>query len=131
MNAPLVIVIEASDELRRALEDTLGQRGYRVRGVPTEEAALEELRKAPVDLVIADLTTPFPSGADPLARLHEVSPALRSILLTVDEEDPAESWLDPNAERRHRHLRKPFALHQLVSLSRRMLAGSDDTSLRA
>lgn len=131
MSAPLILIIEASNELRHALEDTLGQRGYRVRSVTCHDEALECVRTSRFDLVIADQSAGDRRDETYLGRITEECPGVRTIILSSDALDPVEASLGRDPEPRRRYLRKPFALRELTTLTRSMLSESDGPPRRA
>jgi diguanylate cyclase (GGDEF)-like protein len=79
---PRVVVVD-DDRLNRELaRDALGA-SARVACCPSGEAALEELRREPADLVLSDLTMPGISGTGLLERLRREHPGTDFVLLTA------------------------------------------------
>lgn len=69
---PTVLVIEDSDQLRRAASATLRHQGYRVLEAGSGEEALSMARLHPVDLILLDLGLPDTRGAEVLRRLRQM-----------------------------------------------------------
>ena len=90
MARPVVVVVDAEDAGRQALARELeGRYGahYRIMSSASPEealAGLEQLRAegADVPLVLADQWMPARSGAQFLARVRELYPTARRVLLT-------------------------------------------------
>ncbi|HET9983198.1 MAG TPA: hybrid sensor histidine kinase/response regulator [Longimicrobiales bacterium] len=84
-----ILVVEGSPAQARALGAALEDAGYAARIAGSGEAALEELRRRPADLVLTDALMPGLSGYD-LCRLVGQEPALRDIpvVLLTSLSDP-------------------------------------------
>lgn len=129
MNTPVVLIVESSPELRRMLEESLTQRGYTVASAADVEEALQALRRAPADLVIAD--PPSRGGPEGLAMdaLHREFPRVPSIVVSPDTFDPS-VFMPPRAgEAPRRLLRRPFTLSELLALTRRLLPDAEEGPL--
>jgi signal transduction histidine kinase len=81
MTARLLIVDDEVAQMR-ALCDTLEDQGYQVHGCADGEAALLELRRAPFDLLLADLMMPGMNGIDLLRAALAIDPMLIGIIMT-------------------------------------------------
>lgn len=81
MTARLLIVDDEAAQMR-ALCDTLEDQGYEVHGCADGEAALLELRRAPYDLLLADLMMPGMNGIDLLRAALAIDPILVGIIMT-------------------------------------------------
>lgn len=60
--APFVLVVDDSVEMRQLVEDVLTERGYRVMTAPSAARALELLTSERPDLIVTDLLMPGMSG---------------------------------------------------------------------
>jgi CheY-like chemotaxis protein len=56
--------------------------GHAVKGAPGAEAALALIEKEPFDLIVVDYKMPHMNGFEFLEQARQISPALRSILIT-------------------------------------------------
>ncbi|HWH81548.1 MAG TPA: ATP-binding protein [Burkholderiaceae bacterium] len=79
--ARLLIVDDEAAQMQ-ALCDTLEEQGYEVVGCSNGEAALAALRRAPVDLLLADLMMPGMNGIDLLRAALALDPTLVGIIMT-------------------------------------------------
>jgi cyclic di-GMP phosphodiesterase len=120
-NAPRIFVVDDDEEIRRVLRRLLSPAGYVIEEFGTAEAALDQIRQQPPDLVLLDLRLPDRSG-------HEVLEAIRA--------DPATRLLPvvmltgyaTSAERARAQaegvtdfLAKPFSPHELLPRVRALL----------
>jgi diguanylate cyclase (GGDEF)-like protein len=80
---PRVVVVDDDRLNREIARDALGGSAQIV-VCPSGEAALEELRREPADLVLSDLTMPGISGTDLLERLRREHPGTDFVLLTAN-----------------------------------------------
>ena len=71
-------VQEAVDAVRRVLE----RRGYEVFGFTDEDAAIDHVTNHPVDLAILDIKLKKMDGVQVLAKLKEIQPSIKIIMLT-------------------------------------------------
>jgi DNA-binding NtrC family response regulator len=77
-----LLVVDDEVELMKALCDSLGEEGFRVKGTSEPAAALDELRRSDFDLLLSDLMMP---GMDGIALLREalgIDPNLIGIIMT-------------------------------------------------
>ena len=88
-----ILIVEDEPKVGFFLKESLESldRGYRVLHVDSGEAALAEIGRQPFELLVTDLRMPGMSGLDLLSRVHEMSPATRSILITAYGSDEVES----------------------------------------
>jgi signal transduction histidine kinase len=77
-----LLVVDDEVAHMRALCDTLEDEGYEVVGCTHGEAALVALRRAPADLLLADLMMPGMNGIDLLRAALEIDPMLVGIIMT-------------------------------------------------
>ena len=78
-----ILVVDDDDSLRRVTQVQLEQAGYAVTTAAGPEQALEELERAPFDLVLSDLKMPGMSGVELLRRVRELYPEIVFILVTA------------------------------------------------
>ena len=78
-----ILVVDDNDALRIVLVGLLKQAGYAARAVPSAERALDELTKAPVDLVLTDVRMPGMDGIALLSAIAKAEPDLPVIVLSA------------------------------------------------
>lgn len=117
-----VLVVEDKTAVVQALQRALSLPqggGYRVESCESAEAALERLHAVRFDLLISDLRLPGISGLELIERTHQISPGTRSVLITAfgspEVEEQARRLVDV-------YLPKPFSLHDLSRIVRRLLS---------
>jgi two-component system response regulator AtoC len=77
-----VLVAEDEEYVRASLEEVLRARGFDVGTASDVEAALRQLAKVPVDVVLADLRMPGGGGLELVKRAHVTSPGVPVVVLT-------------------------------------------------
>jgi PAS domain S-box-containing protein len=103
-----VLLVEDNPEVANASTGLLEQLGYSVRWVPDAAAALQEIEKNGIDLVVSDIVMPGRLDGLGLARtIKQKHPALR-ILLTTGYSEAAQ-----NVRTDFPILRKPYQMHEL------------------
>jgi DNA-binding NtrC family response regulator len=85
-NLPTVLVVEDDIPLRTALIAALSAEGYRAREAGDVGAALAEIARDAIDVVLSDIGMPG-NGYNLLAKVKETHPATPVILMTGIEED--------------------------------------------
>ncbi len=83
MARPQILIVEDDHDLREALVTTLELAKFRVREAASGEKALDELAKAPVDMVVSDVNMPGMSGHELLAEVLRLYPGLPMMLITA------------------------------------------------
>ena len=76
--APRVLLVEPGRSAMGVLARRLGEAGYRVAAAESAQAAVAELYRRPVDLVLAELAMPLMSGIE-LTRLIRDDSTLRDL----------------------------------------------------
>ena len=103
-----VLLVEDNPDVATASTGLLEQLGYSVRWVPDAEAALKELDRDGIDLVVTDIVMPGKIDGLGLARaIQQKHPGL-PILLATGYSEAAQ-----NARTDFSILRKPYQLHEL------------------
>jgi DNA-binding NtrC family response regulator len=77
-----ILIVDDDASLVEALTGLLDQAGYEVRSVETAEAALELVRREPVELALLDIRLGVASGLDLLPQLKVLRPEMSVIMLT-------------------------------------------------
>ncbi|HWI11587.1 MAG TPA: ATP-binding protein [Burkholderiaceae bacterium] len=77
-----LLIVDDEVAQMQALCDTLEEQGYEVVGCTNGEAALAAMRRAPVDLLLADLMMPGVNGIDLLRAALAIDPMLVGVIMT-------------------------------------------------
>lgn len=78
-----VLVVDDEAGLRTTLAANLELEGYEVVEASTAEAALEQLRARPFDVVVSDIRMPGMTGVELFRRVREERPGLPVLLMTA------------------------------------------------
>jgi two-component system KDP operon response regulator KdpE len=110
-----VLLVEDDDNLRRALALTLRARGHQIIDVATGGAAVTEVARRKLDVIILDLGLPDMDGVEVIRRIRQ-SGATPIIVLSArrDEADKVRA-LDAGADD---YLTKPFGVDELLARMR-------------
>lgn len=115
VRVPRVLVVEDQDDLRQLLKNLL-EPEYEVTTAPDGRAALDEITKAPPDLVVSDIMMPRLSGTE-LCRHMKSTPLLRAIpIILLTARVGSEVTMDAYAHGADDFVAKPF--HPQVLLAR-------------
>jgi DNA-binding NtrC family response regulator len=115
-----ILVIDDEPEIRSALSQFLGLKGYRVSAVGTGEAALRVLRTDPPHLVISDLQMEDTDGLVLIEQLKECLPSVPVMLLTGVAFDP-EVVRENLSKKVSSYMSKTASLQEIVTEVRRLL----------
>ena len=77
-----VLIVDDEVEFMETLVKRLRERKLAVSGVTSGEAALEQLKEAPFDIVVLDVKMPGMSGLDTLRIIKKSYPLVEVIMLT-------------------------------------------------
>ena len=116
--APLVLVIEDEEPIRRFLRASLTHAGYRVEEAALGEIGLRTAISGPPDLVILDLGLPDIDGQAVLKRLRDWYTGPIIVLSARDQEQQKVLALDSGADD---YLTKPFGMGELLARMRTAL----------
>ena len=83
MKKPLILLIDDDDSLRRVMEFSLTEAGYKVQTAASGEKGLVLFETCPFDAVITDITMPGMSGMDVIAKIHQRDEALPVLVITA------------------------------------------------
>ncbi len=109
-----ILLVEADDMVRKALQRTLESRGYRVlQAINGEEAVLLcRHHEGPIALLLSDISLPGLRGPDLARVVTDVRPFTRVLFLTAESEDAnVEAGLCPGC---WLLIRKPFRPRELA-----------------
>ena len=119
MNPSRILVVDDEPPIRRLLRAALVAQGYRVEEAADGEAALDFLKRNPVDLMILDLGLPGMDGLELVRRLRgQGSPLPIIILSSRDDEAGKVAALDLGADD---YVSKPFGMEELSARLRAAL----------
>ena len=119
-------MVDDDDSIRRVIEFTLQDEGYRVVTAADGLAGLDRLQAESVDVVITDVRMPEMDGVGFLARIKIMSPDLPVVLLTAHA--TIDSAVEAMKLGAFDYLTKPFGRDQLKSTVAKAL---DVAALRA
>jgi DNA-binding response OmpR family regulator len=115
---PTLLVIDDDQELCAMLVEYLGPEGFGILTAATGPAGLEQLARAPVDLVVLDVMLPELSGFEVLRRIRAASRVPVIMLTARGEEVDRVVGLELGADD---YLAKPFSPRELVARIRAVL----------
>lgn len=108
-----ILIIEDEAAVSRQIASALTEAGHDPKRVHDGEAALDEVREAPFDLIVLDIGLPGIDGFEVLRRMREQHLASRVLLLTArGTVDDRVTGLQLGADD---YLPKPFAMQELVA----------------
>jgi len=114
-----VLIVDDEPPIRRFLRTALAAQDYRVEEVGDGEAALDFLKRNPVDLVVLDLGLPGVDGLEVVRRLREGANAVPIVILSSrDDEAGKVAALDLGADD---YVSKPFGMEELSARIRAAL----------
>ncbi|MEJ2185676.1 MAG: sigma-54 dependent transcriptional regulator [Gemmatimonadota bacterium] len=117
--SPTLLVVDDEPKIRRILELSLSDLGYRVLGAANATEAETLLSEEPVDLVLADLQLPDRSGIELLERIRAAHADLPVILITAyGSVETAVRAIKLGA---FDYVVKPFAVEEIEALVSRAL----------
>lgn len=119
MNPLRILIVDDEPPIRRFLRTALVAQHYRVEEAGDGEAALDFLKRNPVDLVVLDLGLPGIDGLEVIRRLRAQGSALPIIILSSrDDEVGKVAALDLGADD---YVSKPFGMEELSARIRAAL----------
>src|ERR1700730_16627692 len=117
-----LLVVDDDPDVRDSLERALRVAGYAVTTAVHGADALDQLARAPVDLIVLDVLMPIVDGFDACRRLRERGNATPVLVLTArDAVEDRVAGLEAGADD---SLVKPFALRELLARIRALLRRS-------
>ena len=117
-----VLLVEDEESLASLVGAYLAQEGFTVTSVGTGEAALEQIERLPVRLVVLDLNLPDMDGLDVCRRIRVHSSVPVVMLTARDEESDLVIGLGAGADD---YIGKPFSPRELVARMKAVLRRSE------
>jgi hypothetical protein len=115
-----LLIVDDEAAQRQALCETLQQQGFETIGCGNAEAALGELRRRPVDLLLTDLMMPGTDGIGLLRAAREIDPMLVGIIMTG--EGTIATAVEAMRSGAFDYILKPFKLSAVLPVLSRALA---------
>jgi two-component system response regulator RegX3 len=113
-----ILIVEDEPAIAEAVEYALKAEGFEVEAVDDGNAALEQARARPYDLLVLDLMLPGLSGVEVCRRLRNESPVPILMLTAKDGEVDRVLGLEVGADD---YVTKPFSVPELVARVRALL----------
>ncbi|MDH4162721.1 MAG: sigma-54 dependent transcriptional regulator [Nitrospirota bacterium] len=111
MKKESILLIDDDSSLRRVIEFSLTEAGYRVLPAASGEEGIALLEKEPADAVITDITMPGMDGLEVLRRVHAADPGLPVVVMTAY--GTIESAVDAMKQGAFDYITKPFNRDEL------------------
>ena len=118
-DAPRILVVDDEPVIREVLSDLLVSEGYTVRTAENGAVALEELMRAPYNLVLTDLKMPVMGGEELLARLAENN--IKKIVIVLTAFATVETAIQTMKNGAYDYVMKPFKIDEITLIVRRAL----------
>ncbi len=106
-----ILLIDDDDSLRRVMEFSLTEAGYRVQTASSGEEGLRLFEKNTFDAVISDITMPGMGGMEVLGKIHEQDAHIPVIMITAY--GTIESAVDAMKQGAFDYITKPFNRDEL------------------
>jgi DNA-binding NtrC family response regulator len=106
-----ILLIDDDDSLRRVMEFSLTEAGFRVQTASSGEEGLQLFGKNTFDAVVSDITMPGIGGMEVLAKIHEQDAHMPVIMITAY--GPIESAVDAMKKGAFDYITKPFNRDEL------------------
>jgi DNA-binding NtrC family response regulator len=106
-----VLIVDDESGIRKLLRRWLSTEGYDIREAPDAETALDEMAKAPADVVMCDVDMPGHGGLWLAAQLRQQFPTTAIVLATALDSVPPVTSMQRGIVK---YLVKPFARHRVV-----------------
>ena len=128
-----ILVVDDDANVRRSVRYVLKSHGYRVLEAPSGIAALSQLTKEPVDLVIMDLVMPQMDGTEVCDRMKSDASLshIPVLIFTIVRGEVCRDWsryIKANA-----YMNKPFQVKELLTAVKGLLGSpaGDEATLPA
>jgi CheY-like chemotaxis protein len=116
-----ILIVEDHPTMREAMRLVLEGEGFQIDEAADGQAALEQIRDRPPDLVFLDMNIPGSSGAEVLRQIKgdTATSQVRVIIVTADGEEGRERAIGMGADE---YFTKPFSPITLLQTVERVLS---------
>ena len=111
MKKPSILLIDDDDSLRRVMEFSLAESGYRVQTAASGEEGIRLFEKDSFDAVITDITMPGMNGMEVLAKIRHQDARLPVVIITAY--GTIESAVEAMKQGAFDYITKPFNRDEL------------------
>ena len=143
MKARRILVVDDEPEIRKSLSGVLEDEGYLAEAVESGEACLDVLRSGGgFELILLDIWLPGLDGMEVLARIQEIAPAERPVVVVISGHGSIESAVKATKLGAFDFLEKPLSIakisvvvknaidHRRLQLENSRLKGDSDSRYR-
>jgi two-component system NtrC family response regulator len=126
-----ILVVDDEKDICWALENALGDEGYRITQVHRGEDAIREVKQRAFDVAIVDVKLPGVSGIEVARLIGQLDPRLRIVVISgyhYEEDQPIQEGIRQKMYRAF--ISKPFELTEVSALVRRVLAEDESSPAR-
>ncbi len=117
-----VLIIEDNEDMRGLLAMALRVEGFEVATAHNGARALEELDRAPADVIVTDLFMPDKDGIETIEEIRRKHPAAKIVAMSGWQSLQGPDYLDVAREiGAVGTLRKPFEPAELIDIVRKVL----------
>ncbi len=117
-----ILIVDDDEQTCKGLEEILLGEGYETISVTSGEAAVKKLAKEDFDFVLTDLVMPRMSGMEVLREAKRINPKTHVIIITAFA--TIESAVEAMKQGASEYISKPFKLHEVQNIFRRILKES-------
>lgn len=111
-----VLVVDDDAALRRALQESLNEQGYRVSTAKTGEEAVALVQETAPDIVFVDVRLPTINGLETYLKINEINPETVAVMMTAYENEMQELVKAALYNNAYACLRKPFNVDELLTI---------------
>ena len=119
--APMVMVVDDSDDIREMVRFVLDARGYRVVEATNGLEALELARVECPDLILMDLNMPVLDGFGAVRRIRKISDMCEVPIVAISAHNTIDHRAKAHAVGFNEYLTKPLNFAQMLNLIQRFL----------
>ena len=121
---PRVLVVDDEPLIRWSIAEALSENGYSVVEAGTGRAAIQEAAMSdPFNVIVLDLRLPDTDSLSLLARLHELAPRARIIMMTAHGTNEVAE--EAHSRGAYGFVHKPFEISAMASLVTEASRASD------
>jgi two-component system, NtrC family, nitrogen regulation response regulator NtrX len=114
MKPARILVVDDEPGIRQSLCGVLGDDGHLARAVATGEECLEDLERAPSELVLLDVWLPGIDGMDTLSRIQEIPFSDRPVVVMISGHGNIETAVKATKLGAFDFLEKPLSIQKLT-----------------